>query len=31
MGREAAVCTFQVINKQNFTREDLDMSKKGKS
>ena len=30
MGRKAIVCTFQATKKQNLTREDLDMPKKGK-
>ena len=30
MGRKTIVWIFKVVNKQNFTREDLDMDKKGK-
>ena len=30
MGRKAIVWTFQATNKLNLTREDLDMTKKGK-
>ena len=31
MGRKTTVWIFQATNKRNFTREDLDMAKKGKS
>ena len=30
MGRKTTVWTFQATNKRNFTRENLDMTKKGK-
>ena len=30
MGRKTIVWIFQATNKQNLTREDLDMAKKGK-
>ena len=30
MGRKTSVLTFQVTNKQNLTREDLDTAKKEK-